>query len=224
MRVNARTRALALWKIIGNVINIHSSPSFNRVMRSDSLEHPRFTLIALISPGKFRAGADFTMMLDPGVHAACVLIVPDNCRQFSPPYENSTTTDCSLPASSITESRRKRRALIVDDVLDVLDMLRALLIHAGFDVVTANSAPAAVNAAREDQFDVIISDIGMPGMNGYELARVLRALPGYEGVPMVAVTGYSSFGDRGKAMNAGFTAHMTKPIDPQSLLDLLESL
>jgi CheY-like chemotaxis protein len=60
----------------------------------------------------------------------------------------------------------------------------------------------------------------MPGMNGYELARALRALPGYEAVPMVAVTGYSEFDDRGEAFSAGFTVHMTKPIDPQSLLDL----
>ena len=109
-------------------------------------------------------------------------------------------------------------------MLDVLDMLRVLLAQAGFDVVTANSAQAAISAARDHRFDVIVSDIGMPGMNGYELARVLRALPGYEAVPMVAVTGYSEFDDRGEALSAGFTAHMTKPIDPQSLLDLLGDL
>jgi CheY-like chemotaxis protein len=57
-------------------------------------------------------------------------------------------------------------------------------------------------------------------MNGYELAKALRALPGYHGVPMVAVTGYSAFDDRGKALSAGFSAHMIKPIDPQSLLEL----
>jgi CheY-like chemotaxis protein len=64
----------------------------------------------------------------------------------------------------------------------------------------------------------------MPNMNGYQLAKALRLLPGYETVPMVAVTGYSMFDDRERSMNAGFTAHMTKPIDPRALLDLIEQL
>lgn len=164
------------------------------------------------------------MRVQPWVHGTCVFVFPNNFPHFSSSDENSTANDYSLPASSTTESRKKLRALVVDDVLDVLDMLRVLLAQAGFDVVTANSAPAAISAARDHLFDVIVSDIGMPGMNGYELARTLRALPGYEAVPMVAVTGYSEFDDRGEALSAGFTAHMTKPIDPQSLLDLLESL
>ena len=71
---------------------------------------------------------------------------------------------------------------------------------------------------------MIISDIGMPEMNGYELARALRALPGYEAVPMVAVTGYSMFDDRERSLRSGFNAHMTKPIEPRALLDLIEQL
>ncbi len=164
------------------------------------------------------------MRVQPWLDGTCVFVVPNNFPHFSSSDENSTANDYSLPASSITRSRKKLRALVVDDVLDVLDMFRVLLAQAGFDVVTANSAPAAISAARDHRFDVIVSDIGMPGMNGYELARALRALPGYEAVPMVAVTGYSEFDDRGEAFSAGFTAHMTKPIDPQSLLDLLEDL
>jgi CheY-like chemotaxis protein len=59
----------------------------------------------------------------------------------------------------------------------------------------------------------------MPEMNGYQLAREVRLLPGYETVPMVAVTGYSMFDDKERSTNAGFNAHMTKPIDPRALLD-----
>ena len=73
-------------------------------------------------------------------------------------------------------------------------------------------------------FDVIISDIGMPEMNGYELAEALRSLPGYETVPMVAVTGYSMFDDRNRSLTAGFNEHVTKPIDPRAFLDLIEQL
>jgi CheY-like chemotaxis protein len=126
--------------------------------------------------------------------------------------------------SQLENQANKRTALVVDDVMDVTEMLAVLLTHAGYDVVTAGSARAALDAARAKHFDVIISDIGMPEMNGYELARALRALPEYERVPLVAVTGYSMFDDRERSLNSGFTAHMTKPIDPRALLDLIDKL
>lgn len=103
-------------------------------------------------------------------------------------------------------------------------MLAVLMTHAGYDVCTALSAQGAISLARKQQFDVIISDIGMPEMNGYELAHALRALPGYEAVPMVAVTGYSMFDDRSRSLVAGFNEHVTKPIDPRAFLELIEQL
>jgi CheY-like chemotaxis protein len=123
-----------------------------------------------------------------------------------------------------SEPGERKSALVVDDVADVTEMLAVVLTHAGYSVVTAASAPAALKAARERQFDVIISDIGMPEMNGYQLAREMRLVPGYERIPMVAVTGYSMFDDKERSTKAGFNAHMTKPIDPRALLDLIEQL
>ena len=123
-----------------------------------------------------------------------------------------------------TKIGKERSALVVDDVADVTEMLSLFLTHAGYRVVTASSAPQALSAAKNEKFDVIISDIGMPDMNGYQLAREVRLLPGYESVPMVAVTGYSMFDDRQRSAAAGFNAHMTKPIDPQALLSLIERL
>jgi CheY-like chemotaxis protein len=117
-----------------------------------------------------------------------------------------------------------RWALVVDDVSDVTEMLSMLMTHAGYDVSTAASAQDAIALAREHHFDVIISDIGMPEMNGYELAKTLRSLPGYETVPMVAVTGYSMFDDRSRSLTAGFNEHVTKPIDPRAFLELIEQL
>jgi CheY-like chemotaxis protein len=142
---------------------------------------------------------------------------------------SSPPTSADLFSSTSTktadrESEAKRSALVVDDVNDVTEMLSVLLTHAGYDVVTAASAFAALSAARERHFDIVISDIGMPEMNGYELARALRSLPEYEAVPMVAVTGYSMFDDRERSLSSGFNAHMTKPIDPRALLDLIEQL
>ena len=99
-----------------------------------------------------------------------------------------------------------------------------LLTQAGYKVVTAGSAKAALAAAHEKQFDVIISDIGMPEMNGYQLAEALRQLPEYKTVPLVAITGYSMFDDQQRSKKAGFNAHMTKPIDPRALIDLIDHL
>ena len=133
--------------------------------------------------------------------------------------------DLSRSTPEFTDrGKSSRTALVVDDVRDVTEMLSVLLTHAGYRVVTAASAPAALAAARSQQFDVVISDIGMPEMNGYELARALRSLPEYQNVPLVAVTGYSMFDDRERSLNSGFNAHMTKPIDPRALLDLIEKL
>ena len=112
---------------------------------------------------------------------------------------------------------------MVDDVSDVTDMLSVLLTYAGYDVTCASTAPEALALAREQRFDMVISDIGMPEMNGYELAEALRSLPGYEAVPLVAVTGYSMFDDRSRSLQAGFNEHVTKPIDPRAFLDLSES-
>lgn len=114
--------------------------------------------------------------------------------------------------------------LVVDDVSDVTEMIALFLKHAGYEVATADSASAALRLAEEQNFDLIISDIGMPEMNGYELAGALRRLSEYQSIPMIAVTGYTEYDDRGRALQAGFTAHLTKPIDPTQLLHLMNTL
>lgn len=144
--------------------------------------------------------------------------------QFLPSQQESDQNYPGRKGSPVQESRRTRSALVVDDVSDVTDMLSVLLTHAGYDVTCASNAPEALALAREQHFDVVISDIGMPEMNGYELAEALRALPGYDSVPLVAVTGYSMFDDRTRSLTAGFNEHVTKPIDPRAFLDLIEQL
>ncbi len=121
-------------------------------------------------------------------------------------------------------SGRKPRALVVDDAPDISEMLAMLLRHEGYEVVTASSALGALDAARDEHFDVIVSDIGMPGMNGYELAGALRALPDYSAVPMIAVTGFAMYGDRERALQSGFNAFITKPLNPMALVEIIERL
>jgi CheY-like chemotaxis protein len=129
------------------------------------------------------------------------------------------------PAKKETQDKELRGVvLIVDDVPDVTEMIGLLLKHAGYEVSTADSAKAALQLARKRNYDLIISDIGMPEMNGYELATALRRLRDYTNTPMIAVTGYSEYDDRGRAVNAGFDVHLTKPIEPAHLLSLMKEL
>jgi two-component system CheB/CheR fusion protein len=159
--------------------------------------------------------------------ASAGTIVQPSLYSLSQILSNHSKRSVDLAADTRTtriQPGAGKTALVVDDVADVTEMLAVLLTHAGYEVVTAASARAALDAARQRQFDVVISDIGMPEMNGYQLAREMRTLPGYATVPMVAVTGYSMFDDKERSVNAGFNAHMTKPIDPRALLDLIEQL
>jgi CheY-like chemotaxis protein len=160
-----------------------------------------------------------------------MLLTPSNSwipiqlsSQFLPPGESQSASRAPRKAASLADSQKNRWALVVDDVSDVTEMLSVLMTHAGYNVSTASCAQDALALAREHRFDVIISDIGMPEMNGYELAQALRALPNYETVPMVAVTGYNMFDDRNRSLSAGFNEHVTKPIDPRAFLDLIEQL
>jgi CheY-like chemotaxis protein len=143
---------------------------------------------------------------------------------FLPPSQNRQTRAPEFAGTSPTKNEGKTLALVVDDLADVTEMLSVFLTLAGYKVVTENSALAAFAAAQSTQFDVIISDIGMPEMNGYELAQTLRALPGYNDVPMIAVTGFSMVDDRERSLRSGFNAHLTKPIDPNFLFELIERL
>ena len=137
------------------------------------------------------------------------------------------------PAKSSTSRKRKGKdadsklrgtVLVVDDVPDVTEMIELLLKHAGYDVSTAESAQDALHLARLNHYDLVISDIGMPEMNGYELAAALRELAAYNKTPLIAVTGYSEYDDRGRAVRAGFNVHLTKPIEPTELLTLMRDL
>lgn len=115
-------------------------------------------------------------------------------------------------------------ALVVDDNPDITDMLAAVLRHAGYTVSSAHSAPDALTLALSRHFDVIVSDIGMPGMTGHELVRALRAMPEYRSIPMVAVTGFDMYDHEESSTEAGFSAHLRKPIDPLVLTQAIRGI
>ena len=107
---------------------------------------------------------------------------------FAKPTKRSTKKGV---ANKVRRAPAPQRILVVDDVADVTEMIALFLKHAGFDVMTANSAQRALGMSSENHFDLIISDIGMPEMNGYDLAESLRKREAYETIPMIAVTGYT---------------------------------
>jgi CheY-like chemotaxis protein len=120
----------------------------------------------------------------------------------------------------------KRRALVVDDSPDVADMLTIVLRQAGYEVETAYSAAQALMAAFARRFDVIISDIGMPGMDGYDLIRALRAHEDGTGrtLPAVAVTAFAREEDRQRVLREGFSEHVPKPVNTARLIAVLREL
>jgi len=144
-------------------------------------------------------------------------------RAFRENPRKRTTSKQGSPGKQKSRAT-KRIILVVDDVADVTEMISLFLKHAGYDVMTANSPGTALELAAVTPFDLIISDIGMPEMNGYELAESLRARPDFRTTPLIAVTGYTEYDDRGRSLRAGFDAHLTKPINPSQLLNLIEEL
>jgi len=119
---------------------------------------------------------------------------------------------------------RAMRVLLADDNRDAVDITRELLALRGHAVEVAHDGRAALALALARLPDVALLDIGMPGMNGYELAAALRSLPGGAGVRLVAVTGWGTEQDRARTRAAGFDLHLTKPIDLGALDQLLAAL
>ena len=130
----------------------------------------------------------------------------------------------ALPQSSAAEdvprATSTRRVLVIDDNVDVAEMLAAYLRQIGHEVIQAHDGRSGLDAALRHQPDVIVCDIGLPGLDGYEIARTLRRVPHLPSL-LIAVSGYGESADREKARRAGFSHHITKPADPLELADLI---
>jgi signal transduction histidine kinase/ActR/RegA family two-component response regulator len=119
---------------------------------------------------------------------------------------------------------RPLRILLVEDNADAGDMVQAVLALAGHDVRAFPNGEAAIAEARRFRPDVAIVDIGLPGMDGYEVARRLRADPELPHLRLIALTGYGLPEDERRAHEAGFDKHLTKPVEPQALANALARL
>jgi CheY-like chemotaxis protein/anti-sigma regulatory factor (Ser/Thr protein kinase) len=126
--------------------------------------------------------------------------------------EGLPPTHCPLPTA--------RRILVVDDNVDVAESLGQVLKLMGNEVQLAHTGPTALALAQQFVPEVVLLDIGLPGMDGYEVARRLRQLPALRDVLLIAQTGWGQAEDSRRSLDAGFDHHLTKPID----LDVLRRL
>jgi CheY-like chemotaxis protein len=138
-----------------------------------------------------------------------------------------------LPVGDLAQARERdadarapqlvvsRRVLIADDNKDAAESLATLLQLEGHQVVTAADGPSAIRLFDEHAPDVAILDIGMPGMSGYEVARCIRATTHGVTTCLIALTGWGQEKDRRESQAAGFDHHLTKPIEPAAVTELV---
>jgi two-component system CheB/CheR fusion protein len=129
----------------------------------------------------------------------------------------------SREASSLKDAA-PRRVLVVDDNVDSAESLGRMLRLMGNQVRTAHDGPSALEEAAKFIPEVVLLDIGLPGMDGHEVARRLRSLSGLQEAVLVAQTGWGQEEDRRRSRAAGFNHHLVKPVSPTALQELLRGL
>lgn len=135
--------------------------------------------------------------------------------------QNGSPQDQHVDLVKQTAVARRRRVLVVDDHYDTCTGMKMMLERRGYEITLAHSADQAVEKAQTEEFDLLISDIGLPDRSGYELMRELRASKGLRGI---ALSGFGMEHDVSKARDAGFAEHLTKPINFERLEEAIRSL
>jgi CheY-like chemotaxis protein len=149
----------------------------------------------------------------PGQGSEFIVTLP--LSQKSVPMPSPMKTDTT------TASTPNQRVLVVDDNRDAAESLAMILEMSGAQVAVALDGPQALDKVRSFAPDIVLMDIGMPGMDGYEVARRLRADAATRELLLVALTGWGQAEDRERAMQVGFDQHLTKPVDPEALTEVL---
>jgi CheY-like chemotaxis protein len=116
------------------------------------------------------------------------------------------------------------RVLLLEDCVDLLFVLQLEMQTFGYEVDACSDADRALISAQHARPDVIVSDLGLPGIGGLEFMRRIRMMPGLTSVPAIALTGAGMDRDIQQAIMSGFTAHLTKPVEPADLANRIEQL
>ncbi|MEJ7637388.1 MAG: response regulator [Singulisphaera sp.] len=137
------------------------------------------------------------------------------------PVATQQTVDEPKPTRKPADAKPGLRILVVDDNHDTAVGLSKLLGKEGHRVQTAYDGPSALEVARSERPQVILADIGLPGMDGYELAREIRKEESTKEALLVAISGYGQDEDLRRSREAGFDHHLVKPVDFDSLIALI---
>jgi two-component system cell cycle response regulator DivK len=113
---------------------------------------------------------------------------------------------------------------LIEDSKEILFLMKMELEAFGYSVLTAKDGESGIEIAKRERPDVIISDIRMPGISGFEMMRRLRAIPELRSIPCIALTGYSTEQDVQEGLAAGYNAYISKPADPDDLVALIQKL
>ena len=130
----------------------------------------------------------------------------------------------ALARQGTGEKALKRRLLVVDDNRDAAESMSMLLEMWGHEVAFAYDGPSAIKTAEQWQPEAVFLDIGLHGMDGYEVAARLRELPQAKDAVLIAITGYGQEDDRLRSRRAGIDHHLVKPVAPDALRNLIDSL
>jgi two-component system CheB/CheR fusion protein len=154
----------------------------------------------------------------PGLGRGSEFVVRLPALPGTPVHEDS---QARREAGSRFPKPSRRRILVVDDNVDAAESLALLLQVQGHEVEVAHDGPLALKTAERFRPEVVLLDIGLPRMDGYQLARLMREQPWGNGTLIVALTGYGQDEDRQRSAAAGFNAHLVKPVDLECLAQLL---
>jgi CheY-like chemotaxis protein len=132
--------------------------------------------------------------------------------------------ETSIEHAPLSTGVGARRVLIVDDNQDACQLLALMLEQRGYETSVAEDGPTALEGARAFRPHIVILDIGLPGMSGYEVAAALRRMPNLSNTAIIAVSGWGSPEDKRRAMEAGFDVHLTKPVFAEELGRALEAM
>jgi PAS domain S-box-containing protein len=161
-----------------------------------------------------------------GMGATFTISLPRMIKQSGEEPHEIFSDSLDLPLSEPFEADLSRlKVLVVDDEPDARNLIRRLLSESGAQVFTADSAAEALRLLEQDVPDILVSDIAMPDVDGYELLRRVRELDSAAAqIPAIALTAFARSEDRTRALRAGYIAHVTKPVEPSELLATIAAI
>jgi CheY-like chemotaxis protein len=224
---------LGLRQIVANLLRnaVRNAPRGGFVALAATSDKDGVLLRIIRPPG----GAEMARAITPGMNLSLALI-----RQMVERYGGSLRTDSdpntylevllpsAAPAAEPAETVARRKLaglelLVIEDHDDSREALAALLEAHGARVRTASTGEAGIEIALEDRPDVVLCDLAMPGMDGYEVARRLRERLGWQHVTLLALSAHGESADVARARAAGFSAHLLKPVETNRLLEMVEA-